>query len=358
MRQSLKLRNYKIAKLQNSQRGYMLITLVLALALITIALLTVLPDIGQQIRRDREDEMRHRGTAYMRAIQHFYKKFGRYPTKIEDLESTNNVRFLRKRYTDPINRDPATGKERDFKLLHQTDISLNNGPVLGQTPGQSGLSGQAGLQGQGGFGGAQSGLGGLGGLGGFGAQPSGLQPGGLQQTGSAGAPTSATGSSADSSSGSSSSGSSSSGNASDAGGSSNSPGSSSSTSSSGSSPGSGLNGQTFGGGPILGVASTSKAKSIRVFYTKNHYNDWLFIYITQADRGGLLVGPINPGAQTGMAGIGGIGGAPGLSGGVTGQGQGLGGQGFGGQGFGLNPGQSQNGPAQTQQTPAPTSPQQ
>ena len=138
MRQSLKLRNYKIAKLQNSQRGYMLITLVLALALITIALLTVLPDIGQQIRRDREDEMRHRGTAYMRAIQHFYKKFGRYPTKIEDLESTNNVRFLRKRYTDPINRDPATGKERDFKLLHQTDISLNNGPVLGRRLGRAG----------------------------------------------------------------------------------------------------------------------------------------------------------------------------------------------------------------------------
>jgi len=337
----------------------MLITLVLALALITIALLTVLPDIGQQIRRDREEEMRHRGTAYMRAIQHFYKKFGRYPTKIEDLESTNNVRFLRKRYTDPINRDPATGKERDFKLLHQTDISLNNGPVLGQTPGQSGLSGQAGLQGQGGFGGAQSGLGGLGGFG--------AQPGGLQQTGSAGAQTSATGSSGDSSSGSSSSGSSSSGNASDAGGSSNSPGSSS-NSNTGSSPGSGLNGQTFGGGPILGVASTSKAKSIRVFYTKNHYNDWLFIYMTQADRGGLLVGPINPGAQTGMAGIGGMGGmggAPGLSGGLTGQGQGQGlgglgsgGQGFGGQGFGLNPGQSQNGPAQTQQTPAPTSPQQ
>jgi type II secretory pathway pseudopilin PulG len=368
MRRGLRSARLQITnhKLQNRQRGYMLITLVLALALITIALLTVLPDIGQQIRRDREDEMRHRGTAYMRAIQHFYKKFGRYPTKIEDLESTNNVRFLRKRYTDPINRDPATGKERDFKLLHQTDISLNNGPVLGQTSGQSSLSGAGGLQGQGGFGGAQSGLGGLGGLGGFGAQP-----GGLQQATSAGAQTSATGSSGDSSSsssGSSSSGSSSSGNSSDAGGSSTSSGSSSSSSSTGS--GSGLSGQTFGGGPILGVASTSKAKSIRVFYTKNHYNDWLFIYITQADRGGLLVGPINPGAQTGVGGIGGIGGAPGLSGGVTGQGlgQGLGGlgsgglgsggQGLGGQGFGLNSGQSQNGPTQTQQTPAPTSPQQ
>src|SRR5882762_5486550 len=156
----MRRRGLRLAKLQITnhksqirQRGYMLITLMLALALITIALLTVLPEIGQQIRRDREEEMRHRGTAYMRAIQHFYKKFGRYPSRIEELENTNNIRFLRKR-KDPINRDPATGHERDFKLLHQTDISLNNGPVLGQIPGQN-LPGQGGLQGQGGFGGAQ-----------------------------------------------------------------------------------------------------------------------------------------------------------------------------------------------------------
>src|ERR1700704_61331 len=44
----LQITNYK---LQIHQRGYMLITLMLALALITIALLTVLPEIGQQIRR-------------------------------------------------------------------------------------------------------------------------------------------------------------------------------------------------------------------------------------------------------------------------------------------------------------------
>jgi len=270
------------------QRGYLLITLALILALIALALLTVLPDIGQQIRRDREEEMRHRGTAYMRAIQHFYKKFGRYPSRVEELENTNNIRFLRKPYKDPINRDPATGQERDFKLLHQQDVGLNIGPVLGQMPGPSGLAGQAGLQGPGGVGGAQGGLGGLqSALGGLAAQLGGLQPtGGLQTP-------------ANGDSGSAASGSSSSGNPSDAGGSSNSPGSSTSSSNTGSNSGSGFNGPTFGGGPILGVASTSKEKSIRVFYEKNHYKDWLFIYLPIADRGGLLKGPVNPGMQTG-----------------------------------------------------------
>ena len=137
-------------KLRNSQSGYMLITLMLALTLITIALLAAIPNIRQQVTRDREEEMTHRGTAYMRAIQHFYKKFNRYPNKIEELENTNNVRFLRRRYTDPMNRDPATGKERDFKFLHQQDVMLNSGPVL---PGGLGQNGLAGLQGPGGTGG-------------------------------------------------------------------------------------------------------------------------------------------------------------------------------------------------------------
>jgi type II secretory pathway pseudopilin PulG len=324
---NLPIRN---CKLHVRSRGYMLITLMLALALIAVGLLAVLPEIGQQIRRDREEELRHRGTSYMRAIQHFYKKFGRYPSSIEELESTNNVRFLRKRYTDPMNRDPATGKEKDFKLLHQADISLNNGPVLGQTPGQSGLQGQSG------FGGAPGGLGGLqGASGGLGAQAGGAQ-------------TPPTGDSSNSSAGNASSG-----NGSDGSGNPNSAGSSSSSS------GNGFNGPTFGGGPMLGVASTSKAKTIRVFYDKSHYNDWLFIYLPMADRGGLLTGPVNPNMQTAMGGL-----APGLAGGVPGQG-GVGQGGFGqsgfGQGLGQGLGQGQGltpngGPNQGLQPQAPPTP--
>jgi type II secretory pathway pseudopilin PulG len=298
MRRGLKFRNYKIARSQNGQRGYMLITLMLMVALMAIALLAVLPRIRQQVQRDRELELQHRGTAYMRAIQHFYKKLGRYPTRIEDLENTNNLKFLRKRYKDPVNRDPATGKERDFKLLHQQDITLNNGPVLpGQSPfgGPGGQPTQGGFGGnsQGGFGGGAGGLGGLtGGTGGAGAQQ---QPGpGSKQTtatdeGESGSDTEGNSSSSSSSSGPN-------------------PGSGSPSSS-------GFNGPTFGGGPIIGVASTNKKdKSIRVFFEKNHYNDWYFVYIPMADRGGLLTGPVNPNAPT----VNLNGGTP--AGGVAGQG--------------------------------------
>src|SRR5208337_5521807 len=104
-----KLANYKITQLQISmisrsrksvsyrrtERGYILLTLILFVALITIAAVVTAPIIAHQMKRDREEELIHRGVQYSRAMKHFVKKFGRYPTRIEELENTNQVRFLR-----------------------------------------------------------------------------------------------------------------------------------------------------------------------------------------------------------------------------------------------------------------------
>jgi len=278
MRLDSKFRNDKIRK---SERGYMLITLMLAVALMMIALLAVLPSVRQQVQREREEELQHRGTAYMRAIQHFYKKFGKYPTRIEELENTNNLRYLRKRYKDPVNRD-AEGKEKDFKFLRQQDVLLNNGPVLGQIPGQTPANTPGGpnpsqtsfgSNPQNALGGAASLLGGMT-----------AQTGGLQQAGATATPSDENADSA---------------NAAGSEGNANGTGSTPS-SNGGSSSSSGFNGPTFGGGPIIGVRSENKKeKAVHIFFTKNHYNDWLFIYVPQGDRGGLLTGPVNPNMPTG-----------------------------------------------------------
>jgi len=250
----------------------MLITLMLMIALAAIALLAVLPDMKQQIQRNQEEEMCHRGTEYMRAIQHFYKKFGRYPTRIEELENTNNIRFLRKRFKDPLAHDQQ-GKEKDFKLLHMQDISMNNGPMLGGMMSQMGGVNPAQLQ----------------------QNPNGLAGAAQQimnqvqaQGGSLG---NSPGKDADAEE---------TGNAPENGGSSQAGGLDASSGpgasggpgfNTGSTTGNGLNNTVFGGGPILGVASTSKSKTIREYNKKNHYNDWIFVYDPTNDRGGLLVGP-------------------------------------------------------------------
>jgi hypothetical protein len=48
---------------------------------------------------------------------------------------------------------------------------------------------------------------------------------------------------------------------------------------------------------MVGVASTSKEKSIRIFNKKDHYNQWQFIYDPSTDRGGLLTTPNQPSLQ-------------------------------------------------------------
>src|SRR5713101_8437546 len=99
---------------RRKQRGYILLTLMLFVALLTIGMLALVQNIETQIKRDRQEEMIHRGVQYSRAVQHFYRKFGRYPNRIEDLE---------------------TGKERDFKPLHMTDVQMSFVGGAGPPPG-------------------------------------------------------------------------------------------------------------------------------------------------------------------------------------------------------------------------------
>src|SRR5579864_5050443 len=55
-----------------------------------------------------------------------------------------------------------------------------------------------------------------------------------------------------------------------------------------------LSNTTFGGGPIVGVVSSSKQQTIREFNHKKKYNEWQFIYDPGTDRGGLLMTPNQP----------------------------------------------------------------
>ena len=82
--------------------------------------------------------MIHRGVQYSRAIRRYVKKTGRYPSRLEELENTNNIRFLRKRYTDPV-----TGK--DFKLLHVGEVQLSSpAGIAGASPIGNNPASQAG----------------------------------------------------------------------------------------------------------------------------------------------------------------------------------------------------------------------
>ena len=269
LNRKFRVRKSRVGK---GEEGYILVTLMLFVALIVIAMAATLPELTFQLKRDREEEMVHRGVQYSRAVRAYYRKFGGYPPNIELLESSNNLHFLRKRYKDPI-----TGQ--DFKFLHVTDVKLSFGGGIagGQNLGKP--------------------------IGGILNAASTSVSSNTASSSNAGDPNAAPASSTSSdASADKTQDASQQSNNSDA--TSNSPFSSISGQSAG---------QTFGGGPIVGVASTSEKESIRIYNKKNHYNDWQFIYDPTSDRGGLIKGPYQPTLQAilpGQNGPGGIGGTP------------------------------------------------
>ena len=223
---------------KSGQEGYVLLALMLAVTLILIALSIEAPRIAQQIKRDKEEEMIHRGMDYATAIKRFvHKSGGRYPLTIDQLENTNHIRFLRKRY-----KDPMTGED-NWRLVHVGEAQIKiPTPPAGANPGLQG-SGNLGLStGQPGSI-NPSGLTGLANPS-IGSNPPTNQPfqsgGGINANGQVGSLT---------------------------------------TSNIG-------NGQPVGGGQIMGVASVSKKQSIRMFNDKDHYNDWFFVYDLRLEQSG------------------------------------------------------------------------
>ena len=250
---------------RRNEQGYVLLTLMLAVSLMIIAAAAIVPSIAFEIKRDREAELIHRGVQYSRAIRAYYKKFGRYPAKLEDLESTNNMRFLRKRYKDPI-----TGQ--DFKLLHYGEVKMAFSiPLVGaaNVNGAQSLNGTASagntLFGQSQPGSAFGNSNSFGNSTGFGANT---------RTGPAADPST----SADPNQPADP----------------NAPASSSTPQQGqlpGTTPDASSTGPTFGGMPVVGVVSTSKKDGIREFNHKKKYSEWQFIYDPATDRGGLLMTP-------------------------------------------------------------------
>src|SRR5579872_1330837 len=131
------------------EEGYILVAVMFMLAMLIIAMAVAVPRVREDIQRDKDMETMHRGQQYARAIKLYYKKFSAYPPSVDALVKTNEIRFLRKRYKDPI-----TGKD-DWKpiMFGQNKAPLAMG-FFGQPLGGVGFGGNglAGVGPQGGNG--------------------------------------------------------------------------------------------------------------------------------------------------------------------------------------------------------------
>jgi type II secretory pathway pseudopilin PulG len=315
---------------RESEQGYTLLLAIFLMAMLVLSLTVAAPAVVKSLQRDRDLEAYHRGMQYRRAIQLYFRKFHAYPPNADALVQTNQIRFLRKKYVDPI-----TGKD-DWKpvMFGQNKVPTAMGffgqPLSGGATSIAGIgpSGGNGVPGASPMGGSGSAFGSPSSGGGsiFGSSDSGS----TSSSGTSSGSSSASGST-DNSSGSSSTGSSS-----GAGGA---AGSGTGT---GSSSGSGSSGQTFGGAGIIGFSPASSKQSILVYKKKNHYNEWEFTYDPLSDMQTMGAGNTGAIGQPASGTTNPVGSSPfgntGSSFGNSGTGIGGSGSGFGSSGSGTGSG--------------------
>jgi hypothetical protein len=100
-----------VSQRRQQQRGFMLLFVFLLAASAALGIYLELPRVAFESQRMREELLVERGLEYRRAIQLHTRKLKKYPQSIEELEKNGTLRFLRRRYIDPM-----TGKD-EWRLI-------------------------------------------------------------------------------------------------------------------------------------------------------------------------------------------------------------------------------------------------
>ena len=122
------------------ESGFALLMVFVLAAVLAITLYFELPRTMFERTRQKEQLLIDRGEQYSLAVRRFYVKFGRFPAKMDDLENTNNMRFLRRQY-----KDPMTG-EANWRIVHEAAGVLTDSLVHPSNPLAKGQNGAGGSQ--------------------------------------------------------------------------------------------------------------------------------------------------------------------------------------------------------------------
>src|SRR5258706_324060 len=122
------------------ERGFAMLIVFVFAAAVALMLYQQVPRVAFETQRDKEMLLIERGAQFQRAIQLYYVAYKKWPSKLEDLENTNQKRYLRRRYVDPM-----TGKD-EWRLVHTNGVPLQPGQPGYPGVGQQGIGQQGQVQ--------------------------------------------------------------------------------------------------------------------------------------------------------------------------------------------------------------------
>jgi hypothetical protein len=149
---------------RTNEVGYSLAMVMVLTTILVVGLSEVVVNWQKAMQREREEELIFRGKQYIRAIELWQRRFpGTFPTSVDALLNTNNMRFLRKRWKDPITNSDEwrlikmnpDGSISGLTIVPGTagtkDVKIPGAPSQSQSPSSVGspLGGMLGGQSQG-----------------------------------------------------------------------------------------------------------------------------------------------------------------------------------------------------------------
>jgi hypothetical protein len=115
---------------RQNEGGYALLLVFALAAAVAVKFYLEIPRVAFEAQRNKEGMLVERGEQFVRAIRLYYRKNQKWPQNLDELEKSQETRYLRKRY-----KDPMTGED-EWRLVHVDGAGQFTDSLVHKRPGE------------------------------------------------------------------------------------------------------------------------------------------------------------------------------------------------------------------------------
>lgn len=115
---------------RQNEGGYALLLVFALAAAVAVKFYLEMPRVAFEAQRNKEGLLVERGEQFIRGIRLYYRKNQKWPQNLDELEKSQETRYLRKRY-----KDPMTGED-EWRLVHVDGAGQFTDSLVHKRPGE------------------------------------------------------------------------------------------------------------------------------------------------------------------------------------------------------------------------------